>query len=232
MGSIAEPKKSVMRKGELRSWRSFRESRWAKNERNREGGDEQKNGLDGMAITERGVRHVVNEREEEYDGSEWKRKRIATKEEHDYAKDCCQSEAGIEEEDGTGEKGVCGAKIAPARFGAEPCGGEAAKCKARFECRMCSDKVPSEAAFFVQVGILAELCVKADFTEARNAPDPADGVLIKDVVVADPKFERKTRAQRDETLEAEEVAYGPGSAAKNNNRDAKKSTEFVGAFTF
>src|SRR5262249_51579005 len=105
-------------------------------------------------------------------------------------------------------------KSRPGRFGAEPCGGDAAEYKAGFGCRMCSDKVPSEAAFFVQVGILAELCVKADFTEARNAPDPADGVLIKDVVVADPKFERKTRAQRDETLEAEEVAYGPGSAAK------------------
>ena len=150
-----------------------------------------------MAITERGVRRVVNEREEEYDGSEWKRKRIATKEEHDYAKDCCQSEAGIEEEDGTDEKGVCGAKIAPARFGAEPCGGEAAKCKARFECRMCSDKVPSEAAFFVHVGVFAELRVKADFTEARNALRSTDGVLIKDVVVADPEFEREVRTQRN-----------------------------------
>src|SRR5262249_31505469 len=122
MGSIAEPKKSVMRKCELRSWRRFRESRWAKNERNREGGDEQKNGLDGMAITERGVRRVVNEREEEYDGSEWKRKRIATKEEHDYAKDCCQSEAGIEEEDGTDEKGVWGAKITTGENGGRAMG--------------------------------------------------------------------------------------------------------------
>src|SRR5579859_8130838 len=86
---------------------------------------------------------------------------------------------------------------------------------------MRTDEIPGEAALLVHVSVFTELRIKANFAEARDALRAADGVLVEDVVIADPEFEREIRAQRDETVELDVITDCPGKAAKDNDGRGK-----------
>ena len=83
---------------------------------------------------------------------------------------------------------------------------------------MRADEVPGETAFLVHECGFAEVRVETSFTEASDALDAADGALIKDVIVAEPKFEGKITTNRNEAMKLNVVTNGPGKAAKNYNR--------------
>src|SRR6266481_6769935 len=73
--------------------------------------------------------------------------------------------------------------------------------------------------FFGEVGIFTELRVVAGFFETSDALDAVDGMGIKDVVVADPKFEGKAGANGDDAVESCVVANGPGKAAQHDKQE-------------
>src|SRR5262249_36138248 len=112
-------------------------------------------------------------------------------------------------------------EIAQGGFGAEPGGDNAARDKVSFKSGMCANELPGEAALFVHVSSFAKLSVETRLAKASDALDPADGVLIEDIVIAKPEFERKIRTERDEAVELNVVAAGPGSATDYDDCDCE-----------
>src|SRR5215470_6027143 len=165
-----------------------------------------------MTITKIGVRGVIDEREEKGNECERDYVGIATEKENDDGKKGAESQASVEEEDGTEEESISGKEIAQGSFGAEPGGDDAARDKLSFESGMCANELPGEAALFVHISSFAELSVETRFAKASDTLDAADSVLIEDVVIAKPEFEGKIRTERDEAVELDVVADGPRSA--------------------
>src|SRR5260370_21868734 len=85
--------------------------------------------------------------------------------------------------------------------------------------RFLGDESGGAGPLFGEVGIFTELRVVAGFFEASDALDAVDGVGIKDVVVADPKFEGKAGTNGDYAVERSVVANGPGKAAEHNQQE-------------
>jgi len=81
-----------------------------------------------------------------------------------------------------------------------------------------SNERKGEVRFFVEVGIFTKRGVATCFLVASDALNATDGVLIKNVVVADPQFEWKAGANRNETVKVPIVTERPWKAAKNNQR--------------
>ena len=98
-----------------------------------------------------------------------------------------------------------------------------------------ADEIGGAFPLLGEVGVFAELRVVARFFEAGDALDAADGVGIKDVVVADPEFEGEAGADWNEAMKSSVVANGPREAAKKNQRKGVggnapgESNEAVGA---
>ena len=109
------------------------EDAWTNGGMNRKSADEQKDRFDGMAVTKRRVRGVVDERKEKRDGRDWDRKCIAAQEKLNDADDRAEGEEKVKDKNRVNEEGVRGTKVAPGRFGAEPSSGDAAKRETRFE---------------------------------------------------------------------------------------------------
>src|SRR5262249_30964242 len=100
----------------------------------------------------------------------------------------------------------------------EPSGDDAAANQLCEQCGLPSNEGKGEPRFFIEIGTFAELGIVTGFFITGNALEAADRVLIKNVVVADPQFERETGANRNETMKVVMVAEGPRKAAKNNHR--------------
>src|SRR5882762_5863938 len=104
-------------------------------------------------------------------------------------------------------------------FGAGPGGDDSFGGEAQVERGVLTDEGSCEGGLFIEVGGFAELCVTASFFEAGDALATADGVWVKDVVVADPEFEGKIGAKRDGAMELRKVADGPRRAEEKDERE-------------
>src|SRR6266478_465657 len=81
------------------------------------------------------------------------------------------------------------------------------------------DESGGASPLFGEVDVFTELRVVAGFFEASNALNAVDGMGIKDVVVADPKFEGKAGPNGDYAVESCVVANGPGEAAQDHQQE-------------
>src|SRR5271168_407812 len=83
---------------------------------------------------------------------------------------------------------------------------------------MRANKVQGVLHFLVKELIFAEFGIEMDLLEAGDAVH-FTGVLIKDFVVARPELIGEVGANRNEAMELDKIANGPGKA--NENRDGK-----------
>src|SRR6267154_3021851 len=81
-----------------------------------------------------------------------------------------------------------------------------------------ADEIGGAGPLLGEVGVFAELRVVARFFKAGDALNAADGVGIKNVVVADPEFEGEAGADKYEAMESGVIANGPWQTAKENQR--------------
>ena len=81
-----------------------------------------------------------------------------------------------------------------------------------------ADEIGGAGPLLGEVGVFAELRVVACFFKAGDALHPVACVGIKNVVVADPEFEREAGADKYEAMESRVIANGPRQAAKKNQR--------------
>jgi len=70
--------------------------------------------------------------------------------------------------------------------------------------------------FIGEVGVFAEVRVFAGLFVAGDALNAADGVFVKNVVVADPQFEREAGADGDEAMERGVISNRPREAAEQD----------------
>src|SRR5258708_26926862 len=101
------------------------------------------------------------------------------------------------------------------------------------QCRMCANEFIRSSAFLLKKSCLAQLGILMHLFVTRDAIQLA-GVLVVNRIVSHPQFEWKIRADRDETVELNGVADGPGQANKNRQRKNQgngcSSMEFRGTY--
>src|SRR2546423_259480 len=89
---------------------------------------------------------------------------------------------------------------------------------------MRADELNGLLPFFLHELRFADLLVAANFFVLRDASSGVGRVEVIDVIVAKPKFERKIGTERDESVEDEIVAEGPGSATEENEEQRENRT--------
>ena len=77
-------------------------------------------------------------------------------------------------------------------FGACPGGDDSSRGETEKKRRLLLNERIRETGLFGEVGVFADLRIVARLLEAGDASEAADGVFVKNVVVADPEFKRKT----------------------------------------
>src|SRR5258705_4587500 len=104
-------------------------------------------------------------------------------------------------------------------FSADPGGNDSSTCQVEEERGSLADESVGAGPLFGEVGIFTKLRVVASFFKASDALDAVEGMGIKDVVVANPKFEGKAGPDGDYTVESCVVANGPRKAAQDNQQE-------------
>src|SRR5258708_31298429 len=98
---------------------------------------------------------------------------------------------------------------------------------------MCANEFLRSSAFFLQKSCLTQLGILMHHFVTRDAIQ-LPGVLVVNRIVSHPQFEWKIRADRDETVELNGVADGPGQANENRQRKNQGNvgswTEFRGTY--
>src|SRR5215469_1382513 len=115
-------------------------------------------------------------------------------------------------------------------FCAGPGGDHTPESKTQKQRRLAPDERQRVAALLVEIGVLAELCITARLFIAGDALNASDSMRIKNVIVADPQFERQTGAHCNEAMKLRVVAERPGQAAEENQRAADRRLQPSGVF--
>src|SRR6266404_913085 len=145
-----------------------------------------------MAIAQGGVREVVDQRVEQREHRDRKCKRTFRADEQCDPQKHAEGENQITEDDDANEEGVCATEVGERMFGACPGGDDFSGGETKKKRRFLLNERIREKGLFVEVGVFADLRIVARFLKAGDASEAADGVFVKNVVVADPEFKRKT----------------------------------------
>lgn len=175
-----------------------------------------------MAVAKRSVRDVVDDGKEERKDGKRKSERMAAQDEKDKAEKRCESYEEVAEKDAADEPGIGGAEIVEWRFGAEPCGDDAARGKTNFKSGVSADEIRGEAPFFLHEGGFAELGVAARLFETGDVLNAMDGVRIEDVVIAEPELKGKIGAQRNEAVKGGVIADRPRDATEDGDKKCER----------
>ena len=174
-----------------------------------------------MAQAQGGLREVVNDRKNERVRGEGNEEGIA---ENQQANERRYDAYKYKDIPGKNERhqGRAGMKkITLRRFGSEPGGKNSAAEELCSEAGMSADKEPGLLPFFIEKCGLAKLGVAADLFESGDAIH-GSGMLVVDLVVAHPQFKCKVGAQRNQSMELDGVAHGPGETDGHENRDCQR----------
>src|SRR5215471_8864194 len=79
---------------------------------------------------------------------------------------------------------------------------------------ICANERRRVAPLFVEIRVFPELRIAAGLFVAGYALNPVNGMRIKNIVVADPQFERETGTNRDDPVKLRVVAGAPGETTE------------------
>src|SRR5215467_5706587 len=171
-----------------------------------------------MAVAERSVRKVVKHRKDRRQCRQGKRQGMAPEHQQRDTGQRPDGQNNIDQEYGPDQPGVGALEVVVGMLAAEPGGNDPPARQLRKQRRFVLDKGNRQARLLLKVGALPERRIPAGFLIPGDALNAARGVLVKEVVVADPQLEREAGADRNKTMKLAIVADGPGKAAKNYQR--------------
>ena len=177
-----------------------------------------------MAISQGGVSDVIDERVEDGEYRDREDKSALRAGEQQDAEECADRENEIADEDDANKERVRVKKIGERMFSARPGGDDSLARETQEKQRFLPDEGIREMPLFGEVGVFTDLCIVARFLEARDASNAADGMFVKNIIVADPEFKRKARTDGNQAMKRRVVAYGPRQATKNNQCAGKGGT--------
>src|SRR5438045_2443113 len=156
--------------------------------------------IDRMAIAERSVRYVIDDRKEQGKNCGGENERVSGTRQKKYSQQGADRKKEIAGDDGANESGISAAEIGDGMFGAEPGGDNSSTGEPHKKRRLATNEGSGDAPFFSEICAFADLRVMARFLEAGDALEAAEGVFIKNIVVADPELEGKAGANWNEAV--------------------------------